>query len=145
MDLEQLIDGLSRPEAYPGSVESVSVCHTHISVVFLAGDHVYKLKKPVNFGFLDFSTLEKRKHFCEEEVRLNRRLAAEVYEGVVAVTQSEGRLQWEGKGEVVEWGVKMKRLPDWARLSELLKRHLVHSENLTELARLSGVSSASDL
>jgi aminoglycoside phosphotransferase family enzyme/predicted kinase len=134
MDLQQLIDGLSAPEAYPHAPESVTVCHTHISVVFLAGALVYKMKKPVNFGFLDFSTLEKRKHFCEEEVRLNRRLAAEVYEGVVPVTASNGRLQWEGNGEIVEWGVKMKRLPDEARLSKQLKEGNVSYEKLCELA-----------
>ena len=63
---------------------------THISVVFLAGPYVYKVKKPVDLGFLDFGTLARRRHYCEEEVRLNRRLAPEVYVGVVPVTRGRG-------------------------------------------------------
>jgi len=71
------------PDAYPHPTVAVEVRHTHISVVFLAGNFVYKLKKPVQLGFVDFSTPELRRHFCEEEVRLNRRLASHVYLGVV--------------------------------------------------------------
>ena len=115
MELGKLIDALR------GS--SPDVVQTHISVVFLAGGHVYKLKKPVNFGFLDFSTLEKRKHFCEEEVRLNRRLAPEVYLGVVPVARgTDGRVRFEGEGEVLEWAVKMRRLPAGASFLERLQR-----------------------
>ena len=86
MELDQLIEALSRPAAYPYPMDQVDVRQTHISVVFLAGRYVYKIKKPVQLGFLDFSTLERRRHFCEEEVRLNRRLAPTVYLGVVPVT-----------------------------------------------------------
>ena len=89
MDLAQLIEALSDPAAYPDPVGEVEVRQTHISAVFLAGPHVYKVKKPVELGFLDFSTLAKRRHFCEEEVRLNRRLAPEVYLGVVPVTRDD--------------------------------------------------------
>ena len=71
-------------------VETVEVHQTHISVVFLAGSFAYKIKKPVDLGFIDYSTLERRRHFCEEEVRLNRRLAAEVYLGVVPMTREGG-------------------------------------------------------
>ena len=88
MDLPRLIEVLSASGAYPHPVEAVEVRQTHISVVFLAGPFAYKIKKPVNLGFLDFSTLEKRRHFCEEEVRLNRRLAPAVYLGVVPITRS---------------------------------------------------------
>jgi len=76
---------MQRPELYPHRPPSVSLVQTHISYVLLAGDQVYKVKKPVRFSFLDFSTLEKRRHYCHEEVRLNRRLAADVYRGVVAI------------------------------------------------------------
>ena len=86
MDLDRLIDELSMPRAYPAATEPVSVRHTHISIVFLVGPWVYKIKKPVSLGFLDFSTLARRHHFCAEEVRLNRRLAASVYVGVVPIT-----------------------------------------------------------
>src|SRR5713101_6685887 len=86
MDLARLIEALSDPRAYTHAPEQVSVCQTHISAVFLAGPFAYKIKKPVNLGFVDFSTLKKRKHFCEEEVRLNRRLAPQVYLGVIPIT-----------------------------------------------------------
>src|SRR5262245_55324395 len=116
MDLAGLIEALSVPSAYPYPVDAVEVRQTHISAVFLAGSHAYKVKKPVNLGFLDFSTLEKRRHFCEREVRLNRRLAPEVYLGVVPVVRAETGVQFEGEDEVIEWAVKMQRLPDKATL-----------------------------
>ena len=116
MELGRIIEALSKPEAYPHEVDAVQVRQTHISVVFLAGAFAYKVKKPVDLGFLDFSTLEKRRHFCEEEVRLNRRLAPAVYLGVVPVTRDATGVRVEGDGEVVEWAVKMARLPDEATL-----------------------------
>src|SRR5205809_1052005 len=122
MDLSYLIEELSNPNAYPFPVSNVEVRQTHISVVFLAGPYAYKIKKPVQFGFLDFGTLEKRHHFCEEEVRLNRRLAADVYLGVVPVTTSESGLQMEGEREPVEWAVKMQRLPDETTLEKRLRK-----------------------
>src|SRR5579875_243626 len=103
MDLAELIEALSSPAVYPQPVEKVEVRQTHISVVFLAGVHVYKIKKPVNPGFLDFSTLEKRLHFCREEVRLNRRLAPDVYLAVVPVARTADGLKWEAEGEAIEW------------------------------------------
>jgi aminoglycoside phosphotransferase family enzyme/predicted kinase len=135
MDLARLIEALSDPAAYPGPVGAVEVRHTHISVVFLAGPHAYKVKKPVEFGFLDFSTPAKRRHDCEEEVRLNRRLAPDVYLGVVAVTQSDAGVRVEGGGEVVEWAVKMRRLPDEATLQDRLHRGEVGVEVVEALAR----------
>ena len=90
MDLARLIEALSRPAAYPEPPGEVQVRQTHISVVFLAGRHAYKIKKPVALGFLDFRTLEARRRFCAAEVRLNRRLAPAIYQGVVPV---EKRIQ----------------------------------------------------
>jgi aminoglycoside phosphotransferase family enzyme len=104
MDLARLIDCLSDPAAYPHPVGTVEIRQTHISAVFLAGDHVYKTKKPVNYGFVDFGTLTKRKHYCDEEVRLNRRLAADVYTGVVPVTRRGTQVEFEGKGEIARVG-----------------------------------------
>jgi aminoglycoside phosphotransferase family enzyme/predicted kinase len=134
MELPQLIEALSDPAAYPYPVEAVEVRQTHISAVFLSGPFAYKVKKPVNPGFLDFSTLEKRRHFCDEEVRLNRRLAPQVYLGVVPVVMAAKGLQFEGKGEVVEWAVKMRRLPDEATLQERLRRGEVGPELIEALA-----------
>ena len=85
MNLQGLIQALSDPQAYSASRGDVEVHQTHISVVFLAGPYAYKIKKPVDFGFVDYSTLDKRRHWCEEEVRLNRRLAPEVYLGIVPI------------------------------------------------------------
>ena len=118
MDLAQLIDALARPAAYPEPVERVEVRQTHISVVFLTGAFAYKIKKPVALDFLDFTTPEKRRHFCEEEVRLNRRLASQVYLGVVPVVRRDARLAVEGDGTAVEWAVKMQRLPGEVTLHE---------------------------
>jgi aminoglycoside phosphotransferase family enzyme/predicted kinase len=135
MDLPQLIEALSRPEAYPHAAAAVEVRQTHISVVFLAGDYVYKLKKPVAPGFLDFTTLDKRLHFCREEVRLNRRLAPDVYLGVVPVVPTADGLRIEGEGEPVEWAVKMRRLPEAATLLDRVRRDEAGPELVAALAR----------
>src|SRR5262249_35903326 len=116
------IAALSDPRAYPFPVEAVEVRQTHISVVFLAGPFVYKVKKPVGLAFLDFRTLERRRHFCEEEGRVNRRLAPGGYLGVGPVARGEGGgLLVEGSGPALEWAVKMERLPAEATLAERLK------------------------
>src|SRR5581483_1518823 len=128
MELVRLIEGLSEPGAYPFPVAGVEVRHTHVSVVFLAGPYAYKVKKPVALGFLDFSTPQRRRHFCEEEVRLNRRLAPDVYLGVVPVAGSATGLQVEGPGEPVEWAVKMKRLPEKATLQQYVRRGRLRRE-----------------
>jgi aminoglycoside phosphotransferase family enzyme/predicted kinase len=130
-----LIDALSRPEAYPYPVAEVEVHQTHISVGFLAGPFAYKIKKPVNLGFLDFSTLAKRREFCEQEVHLNRRLAPKVYLGVVPVVAEEAGFRVEGPGEPVEWAVKMQRLPEEATLLRRLKRGEVEVGQVEALAR----------
>lgn len=132
MEIVRLIAALTEPAAYPHPVDVVDVRQTHISVVFLAGPFAYKLKKPVNLDFLDFTTLPKRLHFCEEEVRLNRRLAPAVYLGVVPVTRSATGVRFEGDGAVVEWAVKMERLSEGASLLERLKRGEV-STSLVEM------------
>jgi hypothetical protein len=81
----KLVDAMSRPDFYPHRPEQVELIQTHISYIFIAGNYVYKVKKPVDFGFLDFTTLEKRKFYCREELRLNRRLAPAVYLEVVEI------------------------------------------------------------
>jgi aminoglycoside phosphotransferase family enzyme/predicted kinase len=135
MELTDLIAALSEPAAYPFAVDTVDVRQTHISVVFLAGDAVYKVKKPVDLGFLDFGTLEKRRHFCAEEVRLNRRLAPAVYLGVVPVVRgADGRVRFGGEGAVIEWAVKMQRLPDGSSLLSRLERDELTPTLLTALA-----------
>lgn len=112
---------LSQAETYPEPPRDLRVEETHISLVGLAGDHVWKLKKALDLGFLDFSTLDQRRQACEDEVRLNRRLAPDAYPGVVPLVRTDdGRLVLEGSGEVVEWAVKMRRLDDADRLGNQL-------------------------
>jgi uncharacterized protein len=135
MDLPELIDALGDPAAYPAAVDAVEVRQTHISVVFLTGEHVYKIKKPVKPGFVDFSTLSRRRHYCEEEVRLNARLAAEVYLGVVPIVDTPEGIRVEADGRAVEWAVKMKRLPDEATLESRLERGAVDGELIDAVAR----------
>jgi uncharacterized protein len=85
---EELIAGLLRPEAYPTPVDRIERLDTHISTVLLAGDYAYKIKKPVAFGFLDFSSLELRRQYCEEELRINRRTAPQIYLDVVPIIET---------------------------------------------------------
>ncbi|MCS6852978.1 MAG: AAA family ATPase [Gemmataceae bacterium] len=134
MEFPGLLEALSRPDAYPTSASDVEVHQTHISAVFLVGPWAYKVKKPVRLGFVDFSTVDRRRHFCDEEVRLNRRLAPSVYLGVVPVVRHQGRLQVEGDGEVVDWAVKMRRLPAEANWQERLKRGDLQTAALQRLA-----------
>src|SRR6188508_3176981 len=98
MDVPRLIDALTDPAAYDHPVAGVEVRQTHVSAVFLAGPFAYKLKKPVRLPFLDFSSPQRRRRFCEEEVRLNRRLAPDVYLGVVPVTRAGKGLRFGGDG-----------------------------------------------
>lgn len=119
-ELPELVHGLLQPSAYPERPETVEFVQTHISYVFLAAASVYKIKKPVNFGFLDFSSPELRRASCQEEVRLNRRLSPDVYLGVVPITRSDGRLQVGGSGAAVEWAVNMRRLPEDRMLERLI-------------------------
>lgn len=118
----RLIEDLARPEAYPHEASDPEIHQTHISVVFLAGAHAYKIKKPVDLGFLDFTTLDRRRHYCREEVRLNRRLAPSVYLGVVPITVVGGRHVFGGDGTPVEYAVHMERLPAEATLEARLQR-----------------------
>src|SRR5438093_5938824 len=135
MELSPFIKELSKPTAYSYPVARVEIRHTHISLVFLAGPFAFKIKKPVDLGFLDFSTLEKRRHFCEEEVRLNRRLAPTVYLGVVPIAHTARGIQMEAPGEIADWAVKMERLPESATLESCLRQGEILPAQMTTLAR----------
>lgn len=112
---------LSRADSYPGQVGRVETLETHMSWVFLTDRHAYKLKKPVRLAFLDFSTLRAREGDCREEVRLNRRLAPDTYLGVVPLTMSvDGKLRLGREGVVVDWLVKMRRLPSALMLDRII-------------------------
>src|SRR3990172_5591845 len=129
------IEALLSPDAYPHSVDRVELRQTHISYVLLAGDFVYKVKKPLDLGFLDYTTLERRRHFCEEELRLNRRLCQGTYLGVVPIAFVEGEVKVDAKGTVADYAVKMRRLPEDGMMDRLLEQNGVTSTHLTLLAR----------
>ena len=130
---ERLLAFLLDRRSYPHRPRSVRLVETHASYVFAAPPFVYKVKKPVNYGFLDFSTLEKRHHFCEREVSLNRRLCPDVHLGVDPIFRCKGRLTFEGRGEVVEYAIRMRKLDASYFLSRLLKRNEVGSGELDRI------------
>ena len=116
-----MISGLIRPTAFPHSVEYVHLIETHISWLLLTGEFVYKIKKPVDLGFLDFSSLEQRKYYCEEELRLNQRYAPELYLDVVAIRGSEHSPQLGGDGEIIDYAVKMREFDQSCLLDHIVE------------------------
>src|SRR5262245_53738121 len=130
-----LLDDLRRPEAYPSPRPSqVTQVTTHISWVFLTDREVWKLKRPVDYGFVDYTTLERRRRCCEDEVRLNKRLAPDVYLGVVPVRHGP-QGHWLGSGgPIVDYAVHMRRLPDDLSADALLRRGALGPPQLASLA-----------
>jgi len=121
MNTPEFIAALMEPEAYGHPCGEVRLVETHISWVFLTGDYAYKVKKPVQFNFVDFSTMALRAHYCDEEVRCNRSFSPELYLGVVTINQDrEGRYHVAGAGQVVESAVKMREFPGARQLGNLL-------------------------
>lgn len=132
---QDLIDFLLEPSSYPHRPSAVKHLQTHISDIFIAPPYVYKVKKPVNLGFLDFSTLEKRRRFCSEEVELNRRLCPGVYLGVEEITLGDGKLSLGGQGEAVEYAVRMRELPESGFLLNMLMGGGIGEEDLRRISR----------
>jgi len=120
-DSRRLVAGLLRPEAYPHPTADIRLVETHISWVFLTGPFVYKVKKPCSLGFLDFSTLERRRQFCHEEVRLSGRFAPELYLGAVPITGSPDMPRIEGPGTPWEWAVKLVQFDEADRLDAVFE------------------------
>lgn len=137
--LTDIVAALSRSEAYGAGAGHVDVRETHVSVVFLVGADVYKLKKPVDFGFLDFTSLDKRRYFCQREVELNRRTSPNVYLGVVSIVPTENggyAVANEDDARAVEYAVHMQRLPQESMLDERLKQGTATPEMLRSLGQL---------
>jgi len=132
--LPPLITGLLKPQAYPHPTGAIKLVETHISWVLLTGDYVYKIKKPVNLGFLDFSTPERRRACCTEEVRLNGRFAPELYLGTVPVTGTAAQPQMSGAGEPIEWAVKLRQFDDASQLDRLLEAGKLTAADCERLA-----------
>lgn len=141
--LPAVVAAMSRPDFYPHRPRDVELVQTHVSWVFLAGEYVYKVKKPVRFAFVDASTLEARRRLCLEEVRLNRRLAPEIYLGVAPIHASDGGFALGGLIEepptdVVEYAVAMRRLPKERMLDRLLSEGTVGTDEIEAIARCLG-------
>lgn len=134
VDPARMLRCLTDPSAYPTGGDKVEVRETHISHIFFTGERVYKLKKPVRFPFLDYSSLEKRKHACEQEVTLNRRLAPDTYLGVLPVRQvAPDRFSLCEEGAIVDFVVAMKRLPAERMLDQLLASKAVSDHDRRQL------------
>ncbi len=132
--LRCLLDALREHGAFSHSLDDWGIVETHISIILLAGPFAYKFKKPLDLGFLDFHSLEKRQHFCEEELRLNQRTAPELYLAVIAITGSEAEPEIDGIGAVIEYAVKMRRFPADAEVHRLLECGVLTSEQVDYLA-----------
>jgi hypothetical protein len=133
--LPELVEALLEPKAYPEVTKRIELVQTQMSFVFLTDDYAYKVKKPVNLGYLDYTTEEKRHFYCQREVELNHRLCPEVYLGVVPITQDKGNISVAGRGEVIEHAVKMRRLPQEAMMDVLLAKNQVSPEMITGVAQ----------
>ncbi|VAW74530.1 FIG00955330: hypothetical protein, partial [hydrothermal vent metagenome] len=129
--LHKLVKTLQQPAMFPHPVACFNVVETHISIILLTGPYAYKFKKPVNFGFLDFSTLEKRRHFCEEELRLNHRLAPELYREVVTINAGP---QLGGDGEAIEYAIRMREFAQASQFDRLLDAEQLAPEHIDALA-----------
>jgi uncharacterized protein len=134
-NLPLFIKHLLKPGSYPHTAEEIKLIQTHISFVVVAGDYVYKWKKPVNFGFLNFSTLEMRRFFCERELVLNRRLCPDLYLDVINISISNGQYHLGGPGEVVEYGVKMARMPEDRMMTAIIQSGGLTQEHLNDIIK----------
>ena len=131
-----LIKALQNPELFPHKVEYFKIIETHISWVLLTGHYAYKIKKTLNLGFLDFSSLEKRRHYCYEELRLNSRLAKGLYLNVVTISGTEEQLKIDGSGAVIEYAVKMKQFEYDKTFDQLLSQNQLTSEQIRQIASI---------
>jgi len=134
-DQKQIVQAMLTQEAYPQNPGKIELIQTHISFVFLTENYVYKVKKAVNFGFLDFSTLNNRRLYCEKELDINRRLCPEIYLEVVPINKSE-IIKICGSGETVEYALKMKRLPQERIMTLLIKEGKVDNRTVDDIARI---------
>jgi len=132
---KQVVEALMKPEAYDEEPGRIELIQTHISFVFLTRNLAYKVKKAVSLGFLDFTTVEKRRFFCEKELQLNRRLCGDMYLEVVPINRSE-IIKIKGEGEAVEYAVKMKRMPQERMMNKLLEENKVDDKLVDRIAKI---------
>ena len=131
----KVVEALLKTDSYPEETNKIELIQTHISFVFVTDNFVYKVKKAVNFGFLDFSTLENRHLYCEKELEINKRLCPQIYLEVVPLNQKI-KIKIKGEGEIIEYALKMKRLPQERIMTLLLKEGKVYKETIDEIAKV---------
>jgi uncharacterized protein len=137
MNDQNLIEKMKQTNFYPHETkDKIEVVQTHVSIVFLTGEYAYKVKKAVNFGFLDFSTLEKRKHFCEQELSMNQPIAPDIYLEVIPLSKNGDEYHIGDRGEIVEYAVKMRQFPQETLLSELYSEGKLTANNIKELGKI---------
>ena len=129
-----IVRALLESRSYPHKPQKVELVQTQMSFIFLTGEYVYKIKKPVNLGYLDYTTLEKRYYFCHQELELNRRLCPGAYLAVVPIIEEDSQLRIEGRGKAIEYAVKMKQLPQERMMDVLLPLGSVTVEMVTNVA-----------
>ncbi len=136
LDTAYLIEKMQQSEFYPHPTsQAIELIQTHISYVFLTGEYAYKIKKAVNFGFLDFSSLDKRKKYLEAEITLNKEIAPELYLEVIPITKTGDRLVLDGDGEIVEYVSKMRQFPQEDLFSNLFKSGKLTLEHIEQLGK----------
>lgn len=136
MNQNKIVSAFLNPEFYEHAVDHVELIETHISWVFLTGYFAYKIKKPVDFGFLNFTNLEQRRYYCHQELILNQRFAPEIYLDVIPVTESDNTLSLNSPGEIVDYAIKMLQFKQNCLLNKLLEQHQVelrHIDNLSDV------------
>ncbi len=132
--IQSIVKALLEPRAYPHKPEKVELIQTQMSFIFLTCEYAYKIKKPVNLGYLDYTTLEKRHYFCRKELELNKRLCPGAYLAVVPIAQEKDQPSIEGRGKAIEYAVKMKQLPNDRMMDVLLSKGQITVEMVTKVA-----------
>lgn len=131
-----LIRALNNPALFNYPVDAISIIETHISWVILTGCYAYKIKKPVDFGFIDFTTLEQRKFYCDEELRLNRRLAEDLYINVIGIYGSHTHPKLEPDGNAIEYAVQMLEFPQAWLMSHVASEKLLEAEHVDSMVKV---------
>lgn len=133
-NLPPVAEALLQPQAYPHKTGKIKLVQTQMSFVFLTGEFVYKVKKAVNLGYLDYTTLEKRRFFCHQELKLNRRLCPNTYLDIVVINNDKGKIHITGNGEPIEYATKMSQLPQDHMMDTLLRNGQLNQEMITRVA-----------
>jgi hypothetical protein len=130
---KEMLEAMQNPRTYDEKVDAIRMLQTHISWIFLTGRFAYKVKKPVDFGFLDFTTLEKRKRLCGRELEINRKFSPEIYLSVLPLARYKDRLKIGAAGETVEYVIKMRQMPQERLMNKLLENNEIDTDSLAQI------------